>query len=229
MIKIKSAGKSLLQGWNDTLASLDEKPGMLGTFTYDYWIDTIEVTQKQFYDYTGRNPVSDTVSFGMGDNYPVYNVTWFDAVLYCNARSKAEKLDTVYVYSGKKALSTGGVYELTGLWADLSKDGYRLPTESEREFAAREETSTLPFSRQADSGTAQLYAWFSSNSDGKPHPVASKMPNALGLYDMAGNVFEWTNDWKVLYNGEGITNSLGRSRREANTKKWSRAVPIITV
>jgi uncharacterized protein (TIGR02171 family) len=209
MNEISSAGKSFQQGWDDTLASLDEKPGMQSAFTYNYWIDTVEVTQKQFYDYTGRRPVSDTSSFGTGDNFPVYYVTWFDASLYCNARSKAEGLDTVYAYSDKKILPTGSVYELTGLRADLSKDGYRLPTEAEWEFAARGGTSNLPFSKQGDSVAAQTFAWFSTNSGGKTHPMATKAPNSLGLYDMAGNVFEWTNDWKALYDGKSIINSLG--------------------
>jgi uncharacterized protein (TIGR02171 family) len=219
MKKIASKGKSFKQGWNDTLASQDEKPGMQCSFTYDYWIDSIEVTQKSFYDYTGRMPVADTSPYGVGDNYPVYYVSWFDAVLYCNARSKAENLDTVYMYYGSKVLTNGSVYELAGISYDLSRDGYRLPTESEWEFAARGGTSILLFVKSGDSSQAQNYAWFTGNSSGTSHPAATKLSNSLGLYDMAGNVFEWTNDWMGSYNGQSIINSAGTLLPDASYEK----------
>jgi uncharacterized protein (TIGR02171 family) len=209
MKKISSAGTWFQQGWDGTFASYDEKPVMESGFSYDYWLDSTEVTQKQYYEVTGRRPVSAASQYGASDNYPVYYVSWFDAVLYCNARSRLEGLDTVYQYSGVRTSSNGTVYELTGLWYDLTHDGYRLPTEGEWEYAGRGGSSVLLFSEAGDSTYACYYAWYGKNSLGTTHPVAKRLPNPFGLYDMAGNVFEWTNDWKTMYTGERITNSLG--------------------
>jgi uncharacterized protein (TIGR02171 family) len=209
MQKISAAGKSFSQGWNSPQASYDERPGMESGFTYNYWLDSTEVTQGHYYAVTGRRPVDSGSAYGAGDNYPVYRVSWFDAVLYCNARSRIEGFDTVYVYSGMKALSNGTVYELTGLRYDFGLDGYRLPTEAEWEYAAREGSSSLPYRAVSDSVYAGYYAWYGENSSGKTHGVATRLPNLLGLYDMSGNVFEWTNDWKCAYTGQRIMNSLG--------------------
>jgi formylglycine-generating enzyme required for sulfatase activity len=220
MKKISSSGQSFLQGWNDSLASSDEKPGMKSTFTYDYWIDSTEVTRKQYSDITGRNPVSDSGQYGIGGQYPVSFVTWFDAVLFCNARSKADGLDSVYSYTRRYTVPGGGsVYDLTDLKCDFSKDGYRLPTESEWEFAARGGSSALPYRALSELINAESAAWFGANSSGTMHPVAAKTPNSLGLYDLAGNVFEWTNDWKGAYSGNDILNSLGSIQGNINIEK----------
>jgi formylglycine-generating enzyme required for sulfatase activity len=219
MKKILSAGKSFQQGWNDLLASPDEKPGMVSSFTYDYWLDTTEVTRKLYFDMMGRNPVSDSAQYSVGEMLPVVFVTWFDAVLFCNARSKADGLDTVYRYLSKYSYPDGSSSQINGLLCDFSKDGYRLPTEAEWEFAARGESSSLPFCTSSDLPYAQRTAWFGANASGKAQPVATKIPNAFGFYDLAGNVSEWTNDWKGPYNGKTITNSLGISQPNGNYEK----------
>jgi uncharacterized protein (TIGR02171 family) len=219
MKQIAASNHSFFQGADDTSASNDEKPVFLSKFSYDYWLDSTDVTQKEYADITGKRPVSDTCGFGVGDRYPVYNVSWFDAVLYCNAKSKVQHLDTVYSYFGAPEIQNGSVYELAGMQIHYDRNGYRLPTEAEWEFAAREGSSVFPFPHLKDSLIAGAYAWYDQNAGGKTHPVAQLVPNAFGLYDMAGNVFQWTDDWKGSYSPSAIVNSIGFQLPNSNTEK----------
>jgi uncharacterized protein (TIGR02171 family) len=208
---ISAANLYFQQGADDSNASISdwEKPSMRSGFSYNYWIDTIEVTQGEYLKVTGRQPIPDTSQTKKGDSYPVSYVTWYDAILFCNAKSRENGLDTVYAYFVKDTLPSGAVNSLTGLITHFERDGFRLPTEAEWEFAAREGVSTIPFPHLADTGSARRVAWFDINSSNTVHPVGQLQPNKFGLYDMAGNVFEWTDDWKGPYSRKGITNSIG--------------------
>ena len=140
-----------------------------------FYIDAAPVTQEIYQKVMGVNP-----SKQKNPQAPVAGVQWVDAARFCNKASERDGLKPCY------DLKT---------WAcDASADGYRLPTEAEWEYACRAGSAgRFPFGDDA----AQLgrYAWTKGNSEGKVRPVGQKEPNAWGLYDMLGNVWEWTNDW----------------------------------
>jgi uncharacterized protein (TIGR02171 family) len=219
MMKIAASGKSFPLGTNDSLANHDEKPAMPVSFSYDYWIDTTEVTQGNYQEVMGSNPVPDTSAYGKGAKYPVYYVSWFDAALFCNAKSKKLGLDTVYSYYNVNRRIQGSVYDLIGLRIHYDRNGIRLPTEAEWEYAALEASSKEPFASPSDSISALSDAWYINDANGITHPAAVKMPNALGLYDMAGNVFEWTEDWKGPHVAKPVVNPGGSQESDPDFER----------
>ncbi|MBN2037299.1 MAG: formylglycine-generating enzyme family protein [Chitinispirillaceae bacterium] len=157
-------------------------------------MDSTEVTQADYAALMGVNP-----SYFTGDSLrPVERVTWYDAVLYCNARSKAENKETVYSYGSITGTPGNGCTGLSGLAIDYSKKGYRLPTEAEWEYACKGETTTNYWWGNDTNGMGTR-AWSAYNSGSTTHPVATIAANAYGLYDMTGNVWEWNNDWYGSY------------------------------
>jgi uncharacterized repeat protein (TIGR02543 family) len=170
-------------------------------YSNGYWIDSTEVTQSEYEAvmsaaYPGyRRPAWNS---GSDPNYPVYNISWYDAVLYCNARTKASGInDTVYQYSNFTGTPGDTDCTLGAVLGLLMNSGYRLPTEAEWEYACRAETSTRYFWGD-DTLKAAEYAWYGSNAE-QVKPVAQKKPNAFGLYDMSGNAAEICNDAYGIY------------------------------
>ncbi|MGA2506857.1 MAG: SUMF1/EgtB/PvdO family nonheme iron enzyme [Chitinispirillaceae bacterium] len=182
------------------------------TLSYDYYMDSTEVTQNDYFVLMGVNP-----SFFIGNvNRPVDSLTWFDAVLYCNARSKRDNLDTVYSYASIIGTRGNGTTALAGLVIDRSKIGYRLPFEDECEYACRAGTTTeyywgrgYPVTTHDDTLALDSNVVWHHNSPSGTQPVATKKPNTFGLYDIIGNVTEWCNDWYVTYTATPLTDPTG--------------------
>jgi len=161
-----------------------EQPQHSVEITWRFLLGVHEVTQGQYQTVMGGNPSK----FKGSEYLPVEQVSWWDAVNFCNKLSERESrrpyyrinLDKVTIYDG---------------------NGYRLPTEAEWEYACRAGTPTLyPF---GDDGSALgEYAWLISNSHFQTHAVGRKRANPWGLHDMMGNVWEWCADWyDVKYYG----------------------------
>jgi formylglycine-generating enzyme len=175
------------------------------SFTYDFYIDSTLVTQEDYLKLMGNNPSGKNTG---NLKLPVEQVSWYDAILYCNARSKRDKLDTVYTYL---SLTRKGntVINIEGLAFDIKKNGYRLPTNAEYEYAERANIAGNYFFAPDGKNVNEKgneFAW-SINISGFTYekggifttPVAGKKPNPWGLYDIVGNVFEWVNDWDAPY------------------------------
>jgi formylglycine-generating enzyme required for sulfatase activity len=161
-----------------------------------YTLQETDVTQEQYFAVIGVNPSQ----FNSGTDAllrPVEKVTWYNAVLYCNALSKLGGLDTCYTYTQAGA---------TDAACDFTKHGYRLPTEAEWEYACRAGSITGYYWGDTINGN---YCWYDSNSSGSTHAVATKQPNAWGLFDMSGNVFQWCNDWYGSYGSASQTDPIG--------------------
>ena len=176
----------------------------------NFYIGRYEVTQKQYEKVMGENP-----SNFKGDNLPVENVSWYDAIEFCNKLSQNEGLTPVYTIDG----DNDG-------W-DRSANGYRLPTEAEWEYAARAGTTT-PFNTEdsISDEEANYYGhypygieenYFSQeNLETEPGEyrqttveVDSFSPNKWGLYNTHGNVAEWCFDYYGAYDLENTTNPSG--------------------
>ncbi len=173
------------------------------TLANAYYVGVTEVTQGQFSAIMGYNPLVFTDCVGPDPfDCPVESVSWYESAAYANAVSGAAGLQECYVCTGLG----------TSVYCDVGPNpydctGYRLLTEAEWEGAARCGTDTA----YAGSHTSTDVAWTSENSGASTHTVAGLEPNGCGIYDMSGNVWEWTQDWYGEYPTGMVTDPYGTS------------------
>ena len=203
-------GGTFAMGSPDTEAWRSDDETQHAVTVSDFYMSVYELTQKEYREITGENPSSFS-----GEDLPVENISWLDAIRYCNARSKKENLTPAYTVDGQ-----------TVTW-DRSTNGYRLPTEAEWEYACRAGTTT-PFNTEnsISAEEANYYGhypyeiednYFSQgNLSTKPGEyrqttvaVNSFSPNKWGLYNMHGNVGEWVWDYYGTYSTEADTDPAG--------------------
>jgi len=196
----------------------NEKPTYKVTFTYNFCIGKYETTFDEydaFCEATGRNKPRDS-GWGRAQR-PVINVSWNDAIAYCNWLSEKEDLPKAYDSNGNLLDKDGRVT------TDITKVlGYRLPTEAEWEYAARGGNKSRGY-KFAGSGNISDVAWYKDNSGRQPQEVGKKAPNELGIYDMSGNVWEWCSDWYGDYSSSAQTNpynSTAGSGRGVRGGSW---------
>jgi formylglycine-generating enzyme required for sulfatase activity len=188
MVLIHSKGQTFSMGqvlggkvWTQTTPVHDVR------FTYDFLMRPTQISQGQYMAVGNRtNPSKHQVP---GDlNLPVEQVSWNEAIAYCNDLSKREGLTPAYSASGE---------------VDVTKNGYRLLTSAENEFVTRARTTTLLFYSDEYNTNGLLYSWSdgpenrnsaTGNSRGETHDVGTLRPNSYGVYDMTGNLWMWCND-----------------------------------
>ena len=147
-----------------------------------------EVTQELYKSVMGENPSK----FNGEKNLPVENVSWYDAVYFCNKLSAKCGLTPVYAVDGETDVEKWGYApHITGTVSqNENNNGYRLPTVEEWQYAAK----GGPEFKYSGSANLDEVGWYDKNSEEKTHPVAQKNSNVYGLYDMSGNVWEWCWD-----------------------------------
>lgn len=182
MVKIEGGSFMLGADKRDMQAEKDEKPQ--NKVSVDaFYMSKYEVTVWEWKQYVKANKLQmpPKQEWGWNDAFPITNVTWEDAIAYCNWLSKKHGYNPAYSRRGPI------------LTCNFDSDGYRLPTEAEWEFAAKGGNKSKGF-KYVGGDNPDRMSWYVDNSERRPHVYGTRYPNELGLHDLNGNVWEWCWD-----------------------------------
>lgn len=195
----------------------------LSNITLDsFYIDKYELTQDYYLEVMKENP---SEGIGIGSDFPVNRVSWFDAIEFCNRWSIIEQLTPCYSFSDYGTDPDNWPYWWNSYWGnqiyincEWSASGYRLPSEMEWMFAAKGGIYSNNYTYSGGNDLDEV-AWYNANSGGSAHKVGQKLPNELGLYDMSGNLWEWVWDYYADYAPGDQTNPHGAEYGDAKVNR----------
>ena len=210
---VKISGGKFMMGCSGSECGGDET--LHEVIISDYRIARTETTVWQFALYCASTglAIEESSWSDAGDN-PVVNVSWYDAVEYSNWVSERRGVKVMYkIDKDIKDANNQSVFDGLKWTVEINSGvgGYRLPTESEWEYAARGGSKSKG-SVYAGGDNLALVGWYGENSGGCTHPVGEKVANELGLYDMSGNVWEWCWDWYDEYKKKALENPKGAEK-----------------
>ncbi len=171
-----------------------------------FYMAEFTVTQELYLAIMDKNPSSFK-----GEKNPVEEVSWYDALAFCERLNLLLEIDKPFYAIDREKIdeqnkNTYDKLKWTVTWNAHGR-GFRLPTEAEWEYAAR--GAGVDNTEYAGSNVLEHVAWFDKNNDYETKPVGLKFPNALGLSDMSGNVWEWCWDWHATYYAKNMNNPIG--------------------